>query len=135
MRRPRRLVRELTALGALAFQLFLACNAFAALIHPIFMAGLCYSLLALPSLQAVGSMDAAPVFAATFLGGYASTIAIDLIGLRRRRLLGHPWVLALTPLYWFLLSLAAWRALVQLLYDPQGWEKTEHGLARTSRLL
>jgi len=135
MRRPRRLVRELTPLGALAFQLFLACNVFAALIHPIFMAGLCYSLLALPSLQAVGSMDAAPVFAATFLGGYASTIAIDLIGLRRRRLLGHSWVLALTPLYWFLLSLAAWRALVQLLYDPQGWEKTEHGLARTSRLL
>lgn len=76
-----------------------------------------------------------PVFAATFLGGYASTIAIDLIGLRRRRLLGHSWLLALTPLYWFLLSLAAWRALVQLLYDPQGWEKTEHGLARTSRLL
>jgi hypothetical protein len=59
MRRPRRLVRELTPLGALAFQLFLACNVFAALIHPIFMAGLCYSLLALPSLHAVGSMDAA----------------------------------------------------------------------------
>jgi cellulose synthase/poly-beta-1,6-N-acetylglucosamine synthase-like glycosyltransferase len=135
MRRPGRLVRELTPLGALAFQLFLACNVFAALVHPIFMAGLCYSLLALPSLQAVGSMDAAPVFAVTFLGGYASTIAIDLIGLRRRRLLGHSWVLVLTPLYWFLLSLAAWRALIQLLYDPQGWEKTEHGLARTSRLL
>jgi hypothetical protein len=43
-------------------------------------------------------------------------------------------VLALTPLYWFLLSLAAWRALIQLIRDPQRWEKTEHGLARTSRL-
>jgi cellulose synthase/poly-beta-1,6-N-acetylglucosamine synthase-like glycosyltransferase len=135
MRQPRRLLRGLTPLGALAFQLFLACNVVAALVHPIFMAGLCYSFLALPSPQAVGSMDEAPVFVATFLGGYASTIAIELIGLRRRRLLGHSWVLILTPLYWFLLSLAAWRALVQLLYDPQGWEKTEHGLARTSRLL
>ncbi len=134
MRRPGRLVRELTPLGAIAFQLFLACNVFAALVHPLFMAGLCYSLLALPSLQAVGTMDAAPVFAATFLGGYASTIAIDLIGLRRRGLLRHAWVLVLTPLYWFLLSLAAWRALFQLLHDPQRWEKTEHGLARTSRL-
>jgi len=74
------------------------------------------------------------VFAATFLGGYASTIAIDLIGLRRRGLLRHAWVLVLTPLYWFLLSLAAWRALFQLLHDPQRWEKTEHVLARTSRL-
>jgi hypothetical protein len=33
-----------------------------------------------------------------------------------------------------LLSLAAWRALFQLLRDPYRWEKTEHGLARTSRL-
>jgi hypothetical protein len=33
-----------------------------------------------------------------------------------------------------LLSLAAWRALFQLVHDPQRWEKTEHGLAKTSRL-
>jgi len=38
------------------------------------------------------------------------------------------------PVYWLLLSLAAWRALFQLLRDPYRWEKTEHGLARTSRL-
>ncbi len=134
MRRPVRLVRELSFAGALAFQLFLACNVLAALVHPIFMAGLCYSLLALPPLQAVGAMDSPPVFAVTLLCGYVSTIALDVIGLKRRRLLAHAWVLVLTPLYWFLLSLAAWRALFQLLYAPQRWEKTEHGLARTSRL-
>jgi len=32
------------------------------------------------------------------------------------------------------LSAAAWRALYQLIRDPFGWEKTAHGLARTSRL-
>jgi hypothetical protein len=37
------------------------------------------------------------------------------------------------PIYWLLLSLAAWRALYQLVRDPYRWEKTEHGLARTSR--
>jgi len=57
-----------------------------------------------------------------------------VIGLRRRRLLAHAWVLVLTPLFWFPLSLAAWRALFQLLYDPQRWEKTEHGLAKSSRI-
>ncbi len=77
--------------------------------------------------------QAAPVFAATLLCGYASTIALDVVGLRRRGLLAHAWVLVLTPVHWFLLSLAAWRALFQLLYDPQRWEKTEHGLAKTSR--
>lgn len=140
MRRPVRLVGELGFGGAVTFQLFLACNVLAALVHPIFMAGLGYSLLAnsllgTAPLQAIGAMDSAPVFAATLLCGYLSTIILDVIGLKRRRLLAHAWVLVLTPLYWFLLSLAAWRALFQLLYDPQRWEKTEHGLARTSRLL
>jgi hypothetical protein len=85
-------------------------------------------------LTTVTSFNSWPIFAATFLCGYASTIPLDLIGLKRRRLLGHGWILVLTPFYWFLLSLAAWRALIQLICDPQRWEKTEHGLARTSRL-
>jgi hypothetical protein len=33
-----------------------------------------------------------------------------------------------------LLSAAAWRALWQLIFAPHLWEKTEHGLARSSRL-
>jgi hypothetical protein len=78
--------------------------------------------------------NAVPMFAATLLCGYVSTIVLDAIGLRRRGLLAHAWVLILTPLYWFLLSLAAWRALFQLWRDPQRWEKTEHGLAKTSRV-
>jgi hypothetical protein len=99
------------------------------------MAGLCYTLLALPTPWAHAVLDnAVPVFTAGLLSGYGSTIVLDVIGLRRRGLLAHAWVLALTPLHWLLLSLAAWRALFQLLDDPQRWEKTEHGLAKTSRV-
>jgi glycosyltransferase XagB len=43
--------------------------------------------------------------------------------LARRGLLRHAWILAFTPIYWFLLSWAAWRALFQLLSDPLKWEK------------
>jgi glycosyltransferase XagB len=135
MRRPRRLLRDLNPAGAFTFQLLLAGNVLSALVHPFFMAGLCYVLLAEPPLRAVGAMgEVAPVYAATLLCGYASTMVLDAIGLRRRGLLHHAWVLILTPLYWFLLSLAAWRALFQLWRDPQRWEKTEHGLAKTSRM-
>ena len=136
MRQPVRLLRELSPPGAVAFQLFLACNVFAALIHPLFMAALCYNLISRPPLEAIAAMGhEATVFIVTLLAGYASTVALDLVGLQRRRLLAHAWVLLLTPLYWFLLSLAAWRALFQLLLAPQLWEKTEHGLATSSRLL
>ncbi len=66
----------------------------------------------------------------TLVAGYLITgrARIDRAG--RRRLLGCAWVLLLIPLYWLLLSLAAWRALFQLVRDPYRWEKTEHGLAR-----
>jgi hypothetical protein len=107
----------------------------AALIHPFFMAGLGYTLFELPTPWAnVVMQNALPIFATSLLSGYASTIALDVIGLRRRGLLRHAWVLILTPLHWLLLSVAAWRAMFQLIYDPQCWEKTEHGLAKTSRI-
>jgi glycosyltransferase XagB len=135
MRRPGRLIRELRPSGAATFQLSLAANVLASLIHPVFMATLGYALFApLNPWSGAAMSGAMPVFAATLLSGYASTVVLDVIGLRRRGLLRQAWVLLLTPIYWFLLSLAAWRAAFQLVLDPQRWEKTEHGQAKTSRL-
>ncbi len=135
MRHPNRLMRELGPAGAAAFQIFFAANVLSALIHPFFMAGLGYALFAMRAPWAQAIMDnAMPIFVTSLTSGYASTIVLDFLGLQRRGLLAHSWVLLLTPLHWFLLSFAAWRALFQLLYDPQRWEKTEHGLAVTSRL-
>ncbi|OYX74806.1 MAG: glycosyl transferase, partial [Bradyrhizobium sp. 35-63-5] len=76
----------------------------------------------------------AELHVAAIAAGYLSTVVIGLMGLARRKLLHEAWILALTPLYWILLSIAAWRALYQLVTDPYRWEKTEHGLARHSRL-
>jgi hypothetical protein len=135
MRRPRRLWRDLGPVGMIAFQIFLAANVLAALIHPFFMTGLIYALIALPSsISKPGIDNVALIFTTSLLSGYGSTILLDVVGLKRRRLLRQIWVLALTPLHWLLLSLAAWRALFQLATAPQRWEKTEHGLAKTSRL-
>jgi hypothetical protein len=50
----------------------------------------------------------------------------------RRGLLSTAWILLLTPVHWLLLSLAAWRALYQLAAAPYAWEKTEHGLVKSS---
>ena len=68
------------------------------------------------------------------VAGYLTSAMLGLIGLKRRGLARHGWVLLLMPLHWLLLSAAAWRALYQLVSDPYRWEKTAHGLARTSRL-
>jgi cellulose synthase/poly-beta-1,6-N-acetylglucosamine synthase-like glycosyltransferase len=133
MRTPRRLVRELGPAGALTFHLVIGGNVLAALSHPIFLAGLCYLLLRQPSLRDGEISADTLLFAATFLSGYVASIVLGAVGLRRRNLLATSWVLALMPLHWLLLSLAAWRALFQLVLHPHHWEKTEHGLAKTSR--
>jgi hypothetical protein len=33
-----------------------------------------------------------------------------------------------TPVYWGLMSVAAWKGFIQLFRNPFYWEKTEHGL-------
>ncbi|PSR36565.1 MAG: glycosyl transferase, partial [Sulfobacillus thermosulfidooxidans] len=35
----------------------------------------------------------------------------------------------LTPIYWSMMSLASWKALMQLITRPSHWEKTVHGLS------
>ncbi len=39
-----------------------------------------------------------------------------------------PFVLTV-PVYWFLASIASYRALHQLFFSPSRWEKTEHGIS------
>lgn len=68
-----------------------------------------------------------------FLAGAASMFIPAIVALHRRRLWRLlPWV-GLLPAYYALVSLAAWRGLWELLTAPKRWNKTTHGLARTSR--
>ena len=137
MRSPRRLFKELGPAGFLTFQLVVGGNALAALIHPIFLASLLYALAAGTPILSTGEGGAGPLmwlFWITLAGGYLTTIVLGVRGLARRKLLSAAWALAFVWVHWLLLSIAAWRALYQLVRNPHGWEKTEHGLARTSRL-
>jgi cellulose synthase/poly-beta-1,6-N-acetylglucosamine synthase-like glycosyltransferase len=68
-----------------------------------------------------------------FVLGLVAIFVPALIGVHRRRqgwLL--PWLLLL-PLYYALVSMAAWRCLWELLRHPYRWNKTEHGLSLASR--
>jgi cellulose synthase/poly-beta-1,6-N-acetylglucosamine synthase-like glycosyltransferase len=133
MRSPRRLAGELGWAGFVVFQLLVGGTVLAALVHSLLAVELVWGL-ATAWLQGAGIPGFLDFHAATLLAGYLISAALAVIGLARRRLLNCAWALLLIPLYWLLLSLAAWRALFQLVRDPYRWEKTEHGLARNSRL-
>jgi cellulose synthase/poly-beta-1,6-N-acetylglucosamine synthase-like glycosyltransferase len=137
MRSPRALFAELGTAGFAAFQLVVGGNVLAALIHPIFLGVFAYTLtVGMPHVEADGLVKTvlAWLYVMMFAAGYLISIVLGLRGLARRGQLSSAWTLALVPVHWMLLSLAAWRALYQLLRDPHRWEKTEHGRARTSRL-
>jgi cellulose synthase/poly-beta-1,6-N-acetylglucosamine synthase-like glycosyltransferase len=132
MRHPWQLYRQLGLWPFLTVQLVVGGNVLASLVHPIMIAWLAVSIVI--GLPLWSSYAAVAWFGAALAGGYLTSIALGAAGLLRRGLVAHCWVLLLVPLHWLLLSLAAWRALYQLIREPYRWEKTEHGLARTSRI-
>ena len=54
-------------------------------------------------------------------------MTLALLAARRRGLLRLSWHVLSMPLYWLLISAAAYRALWQFVTAPFKWEKTEHG--------
>jgi glycosyltransferase XagB len=84
----------------------------------------------------IGPRSVAPLFpgwvlwvsVACLIVGNAMMIYVSMMGVfKRRRYRLVLWALA-NPLYWLLHSLAAYKALWQLVVKPHYWEKTEHGL-------
>jgi cellulose synthase/poly-beta-1,6-N-acetylglucosamine synthase-like glycosyltransferase len=130
-RSPRQLIRELGWSGFAVFQLLVGGTVLSALVHSLFTAAL---LLEFGFGRTHSTTWMTSLHFAALIGGYIVSALLGWIGLARRGILGCAWALLLMPLYWLMLSLAAWRALYQLVRDPYGWEKTEHGLAKTSRL-
>jgi cellulose synthase/poly-beta-1,6-N-acetylglucosamine synthase-like glycosyltransferase len=133
MRQPRRLLAELGWAGVVSFQLMIGGTVLSALVHPLFAALFVVQLAGGPGAADSGlGLVLAGLTTATVVAGYLGSATLALAGLARRRLIGIGWVFAFPPLYWLLLSAAAWRALWQLMRNPFGWEKTEHGFAKTS---
>lgn len=127
MRSPCRLWRDLGPRGFLAVNLVAGGNLLTALAYPV----LIYLFLA-------DTLTPQPrpwswLHLAAISTGLLSTGIVGWMGLGRRDRLHESWILALTPLYWGCLSLAAWRAIAHYVWNPYHWEKTEHGIAKRSR--
>ncbi|MCC6947345.1 MAG: glycosyltransferase [Bradyrhizobiaceae bacterium] len=136
MRQPLRLMRELGLRGFLALQLLVGGTVLSAVVHPIFMAVVVDDILAGEFFafgETVEESFRKALAVAVLAVGYLGSGVLGLVGLARRRMLGIAWVLLTIPVYWLLLSFAAWRALYHFVRNPYAWEKTPHGLARSSR--
>lgn len=133
MRHPLQLWRDLGPSGFLVFQLVIGGAVLTAMAHGVFAVALGWQIAAgwlWAEKSGIADILFAGLHATTLVTGYAISGLLGMLGLARRRMISRAWSLLLMPVYWLLLSVAAWRALFDLILEPYTWDKTEHTLAR-----
>ncbi len=128
-RQPRRLLRDLGPVAFAGFHLYSGGLLLSAFVFPLFCALVALELWQGGWLQPPGPLPARvlwTVAAFNVSAAYVASVLAAVVAVRRR---GRAWLALsapLMPVYWLLISLAAYRALFQLATAPHLWEKTEH---------
>jgi len=134
MRHPLRLRRQLGFSAFWGFQMFIGFPPLTALLNPLLWLTFIVAMV-------VGPDRLRPLFPGVILYfavfnlliGNAMCIYFSLLAVAKRRwYMLVPWGL-LAPAYWLLHSVAAYKALWQLIVKPHHWEKTTHGTSATTQ--
>lgn len=130
-RNPALLVHQLGWRGAAAFTLFVAGTPMLALLNPVFWALTLLWFLAEPAvIEAVFPPAVYYAGMASLVLGNLVILYMTLIAARLSRRPELVFASLLVPVYWAMMSVAAIKALMQLISAPSFWEKTVHGLDR-----
>lgn len=128
MRHPWRLFRELGFWPFFVGQILFAGMVVSALAHPfLLLTGVALAIdfaLERPSTGWKSTLLAIDMVSVA--GGYLSFLLLGWQVLKLREKLGFWKIVLFTPVYWMMLSWAAWRAVWQLWRTPFLWEKTPH---------
>ncbi len=132
---PAKLWRELGPAGFLGFQIAVAGTVLSALAHPWFYALAVFDLTRGAFLALPGGWLGLPFWMIAVLGlgtGYLASMTLGFLALKRRGARELFVQVPLMPVYWLLISGAAYRAAWQFVTDRFNWEKIEHGLSQVS---
>lgn len=128
LRRPIRWIRHNGARASMTMFDLILGTPMSFLLYPITMAFTVTSWL-------LGPVVPIRIPHALLLFGYFNMVVMNLaiiISSCRTAWRRYNWRVALfaafLPIYWFLHSMAAWRALLQMIHSPHRWEKTPHGI-------
>ncbi len=128
-----RLHRDLGLRASVGFHALMAGLIVSALVQPLFYVLLGSYWLAgelLSPAETTAGTVLWVVACANLALGYLVSIFVSMVSVWRRGRRGLAMFALLLPVYWLLISLAAYRAVYQLVRDPFRWEKTEHGTGR-----
>lgn len=128
MRHPIALWRDLGTKGFWSFQALVGGTAIAFLLTPLY--GAITTLWAITAYRPIASIFPSWIYNVAlvnvFLGTFLFTY-IQMLAPARRGAWDTARAAALSPIYWLMMSVSAWKALAQLITRPSYWEKTPHG--------
>ena len=133
MRHPRKLLQDLGWKKFFLFQLTFGGAIFMPIINPALwviaaislVAPAMFSNLVFPPLQPLCIFN-------LVVGNVAYLLLYLMTCLDKKDYKAAPLSLAM-PAYWVLISVAAWRGLLQLITKPFYWEKTLHGVSKSTK--
>jgi cellulose synthase/poly-beta-1,6-N-acetylglucosamine synthase-like glycosyltransferase len=131
MRHPVQLRREIGTWGFIGFNLFVGGTPLLALLNPVFWALTALWFIARPEI--IISLFPSWLYYLSLLCLVFGNFAVVYTSMVAARATGVPKLVIaslFTPGYWMMMSIAAIKALVQLIHAPSFWEKTFHGLDR-----
>jgi len=131
MRSPRRLLRDLGPRDFLAFQMIVGFSTLTALLNPVFWGLTLYYLVDGPErIMVLFPPLVLGLGVALMLVGNLLMVFTFMVGCLQRGLFRGVRTMLTVPLYWALMSAAAYKAFIQLLRPSRRhfWELTDHGL-------
>lgn len=129
MRHPLKLMRDIGPYQFFSFNMVVGGTFFGFLMNPVFW-GLT-AIWYLTRWDVIQLLYPAPVFYLGAIGLYIGNFAFmytNVAGCMRRGYYDMVKYALISPLYWALMSIGAWKGFIQLFYRPSYWEKTKHGL-------
>jgi cellulose synthase/poly-beta-1,6-N-acetylglucosamine synthase-like glycosyltransferase len=130
-RHPVRFCRDFGALRACAATTLIVGTVAGALLWPPFALDTFWRAFGPGAALLPRSREAVDLFVYLLAcAGIWAVLGPAIVAARQRRLNVGVWSFALLPLYYVLVTLAAWTAIADLIVRPHFWAKTEHGRAR-----
>ena len=130
MRNPAETARDLGWLRFLGLQVLMGGLILSALVHPWFYIVAVTEAVYGPLRTLLNHHPLSDLVTAlgivNLVLGYVSGVALGCVAVIGRGRAGLAVWALLMPVYWLLISLAAYRALGQLVTAPYRWEKTQH---------
>jgi cellulose synthase/poly-beta-1,6-N-acetylglucosamine synthase-like glycosyltransferase len=128
MRSPADLWRDLGPASFAMAQILCAGMVVSSIAHAVFLGSLGYVFLVFAWHETIGPLQSAilGVDAANIVLGYLTFLVLGRRTLLAKERMTFWKTILLTPVYWLLISFAAWRALWKLYREPHHWEKTHH---------